>query len=53
MNESAVTVEDAVSFKEKKKESLYAAHVKIYPKDVRGRFRRIKWAVLGVLLGIY
>jgi cytochrome c oxidase accessory protein FixG len=53
MNDSAVTVEDAVSFKEKKKESLYAAHVKIYPKDVRGRFRRIKWAVLGVLLGIY
>jgi cytochrome c oxidase accessory protein FixG len=53
MNESAVTVEDAVSFKEKKKESLYAAHVKIYPKDVRGRFRRIKWAALGVLLGIY
>jgi cytochrome c oxidase accessory protein FixG len=53
MNDSAVTVEDAVSFKEKKKESLYAAHVKIYPKDVRGRFRRIKWAALGVLLGIY
>ena len=53
MNDSAVTVEDAVSFKEQKKEPLYAAHVKIYPKAVAGRFRRIKWAVLGVLLGIY
>ena len=53
MNDSAVTVEDAVSFKEKKKEALYAAHVKIYPKDARGRFRRIKWAVLAVLLAIY
>lgn len=50
---SAVTVEDAKSFKELKKDRLYAAHVKIYPKDVQGRFRRIKWAVLGVLLGIY
>jgi cytochrome c oxidase accessory protein FixG len=53
MNDSAVTVEDAVSFKEKKKESLYAAHVKIHPKEVRGRFRTIKWGVLIVLLAIY
>ena len=53
MNDSAVTVEDAVSFKEKKKEALYAAHVKIYPKDVRGRFRTIKWGALAVLLAIY
>ena len=49
----AVPVEDAVSFKELKKEPLYASRIKIHPKDVQGRFRRIKWAALIVLLGIY
>jgi len=49
----AVPVEDAVSFKELKKEPLYAARVNIYPRDVSGTYRRIKWAVLVVLLGIY
>jgi cytochrome c oxidase accessory protein FixG len=49
----AVPVEDAVSFKELKKQPLYAARVPIYPKAVQGLFRRIKWAVLIVLLGIY
>jgi len=34
-------------------QSLYAAHEKIYPKRVSGRFRTIKWTVLSVLLGIY
>ena len=33
--------------------SLYAKHDKIYPKKVTGPFRRLKWAVLAVLLGIY
>ncbi|MGQ9368124.1 cytochrome c oxidase accessory protein CcoG [Azospirillum sp. ST 5-10] len=33
--------------------SLYAKHSKIYPKAVHGRFRRLKWLALGVLLGIY
>jgi cytochrome c oxidase accessory protein FixG len=32
---------------------LYAASPKIYPQSVRGTFRRIKWAVLLVTLGIY
>jgi cytochrome c oxidase accessory protein FixG len=53
MNDSAVTVETAVSFKELKKERLYAERIKIYPKAVKGRFRTLKWAALGVLLGIY
>ncbi len=48
-----VAVEDAVSFKELKKEPLYAARIKVYPKQVRGLFRRIKWTALIVLLGIY
>ncbi|HWK97970.1 MAG TPA: cytochrome c oxidase accessory protein CcoG [Pseudolabrys sp.] len=32
---------------------LYAARRKIYPQSVHGTFRRIKWAVLLVTLGIY
>ena len=51
--QDAVPVEDAVSFKELKKQPLYASRIKIHPKDVQGTFRRIKWAVLVVLLGIY
>jgi cytochrome c oxidase accessory protein FixG len=34
-------------------ESLYAEHRKVYPRAVQGRIRRIKWAVLGLLLGLY
>jgi cytochrome c oxidase accessory protein FixG len=49
----AVAVEDARSFKELKKEPLYAEHIKIRPKAVGGRYRTIKWSVLIVLLGIY
>lgn len=33
--------------------SLYAAHRKIYPRTVRGTFRRIKDLLLPLLLGIY
>jgi cytochrome c oxidase accessory protein FixG len=32
---------------------LYRSSPKIYPQSVRGTFRRIKWAVLVVTLGIY
>ncbi|KAB2886324.1 MAG: cytochrome c oxidase accessory protein CcoG [Pseudorhodoplanes sp.] len=32
---------------------LYAARTKVYPQSVTGTFRRIKWAVLVVTLGIY
>ncbi|MCC6889707.1 MAG: cytochrome c oxidase accessory protein CcoG [Hyphomicrobiales bacterium] len=34
-------------------EPLYAARRKIYPQRVHGTYRRIKWAVLLVTLGIY
>jgi len=34
-------------------DSLYASHVKCYPKQVSGTFRRLKWAALIALLGIY
>ncbi|TGD98370.1 cytochrome c oxidase accessory protein CcoG [Methylobacterium nonmethylotrophicum] len=33
--------------------SLYAARTKIQPQAVRGTFRRIKWALLAVTLGVY
>ena len=32
---------------------LYAARRKVYPQRVSGSYRRIKWAVLAVTLGIY
>ena len=36
-----------------KEDPLYVDRIRIYPKAVRGLFRRIKWAVLIVLLGLY
>ena len=51
--ESGIATEDARSFKELKESPLYADRIKIYPKAVAGFFRRIKWAVLIVLLGLY
>lgn len=33
--------------------SLYADHVKVYPRAVQGRFRNIKWAVLSLCLAVY
>ena len=33
--------------------SLYAARVKVYPKEAHGTFRRAKWIVMAVTLGIY
>ena len=34
-------------------EPLYAAHKKVYPQAVSGQFRRIKWGLMAVCLGIY
>jgi cytochrome c oxidase accessory protein FixG len=53
MNDAAIAIEDARSFKELKRDPLYADRVKVYPKEVGGRFRTIKWAALILLLGIY
>ena len=33
--------------------SLYASHVKVYPKEAHGRFRTVKWIVMAETLGIY
>jgi len=32
---------------------LYAARRKIYPQSVHGTFRKVKWTVLIITLGIY
>jgi len=48
-----VEFQDALSRAEQKASPLYAGRVKVYPKAVTGTFRRIKWAVLVVLLGLY
>ncbi len=32
---------------------LYEKRKKVYPQSVRGRFRRIKWTILCVTLGVY
>jgi len=33
--------------------SLYSKHLKVYPQRIMGTFRRLKWMVLGTLLGFY
>jgi len=48
-----VIVDDAVPRREPDEPPLYANRIKVHPKDVRGRFRTLKWAALGVLLSIY
>jgi len=48
-----VATEDVLSREEQKQQPLYAGRVKVYPKSVHGTIRRIKWAVLIVLLGLY
>ncbi len=37
----------------KTRQSLYAARVKVFPKRVQGSFRRFKWLVMLITLGIY
>jgi cytochrome c oxidase accessory protein FixG len=53
MSDAIIGTEDARSRREQKESPLYAGRVKVYPMSVRGTFRRLKWAVLGVLLAIY
>ncbi len=32
---------------------LYAPHKKVYPQSVSGKFRRVKWGLMAVCLGVY
>lgn len=36
-----------------KKQSLYAAREPVFPRKVKGKFRTLKWWLLGMMLGIY
>ena len=46
--------EDAVSLRTAKAElPLYITRIKVYPRAIKGLWRRVKWAVLVVLLGLY
>jgi cytochrome c oxidase accessory protein FixG len=48
-----VHIEDAVSVTAGGKSPLYAPRIPVHPKRVDGIFRRLKWAALILLLGIY
>src|SRR5579862_1111093 len=50
---AAVAVASNELYENPDDEPLYAARKKIYPQHVNGTFRRVKWAVLIVTLGIY
>jgi cytochrome c oxidase accessory protein FixG len=47
---SNISVQDDLDFDDG---PLYAARKKVYPQKVSGTFRRIKWALMGVCLGVY
>ncbi len=48
-----VTRVDARAVNAKENRSLYKAREAVYPKLVHGKFRRIKWIVMIVTLGVY
>ena len=46
--------DDAVSLSHRKAElPLYISRIKVYPRAIRGLWRRVKWTALIVLLGLY
>ena len=52
-HETAVEGVSAVNTGAKAKGSLYARRIKIFPSAARGAFRRLKWQIMLVTLGIY
>ena len=48
-----VDTHDAEAVNKAENRTLYASRVAIHPKSVHGTFRRFKWILLVVLLGIY
>ncbi|TAJ39235.1 MAG: cytochrome c oxidase accessory protein CcoG [Reyranella sp.] len=46
--------EDAVSLRTRKAElPLYITRIKVYPRAIKGLWRRVKWAAVALLLGLY
>ena len=50
---NGVDQHDAQAVNKAENRSMYASRVAIHPKAVQGTFRRLKWILLFVLLGIY
>ena len=50
---SPVDTVDVQPVNKREKRSLYAARPRIHPKRARGDFRRLKWLIMLVTLGIY
>ncbi|TVQ30723.1 MAG: cytochrome c oxidase accessory protein CcoG [Geminicoccaceae bacterium] len=48
-----VAKEPVASRSEQKASPLYQGRVQVYPRDVKGIYRRVKWVALVVLLAIY
>jgi len=47
-------VEQVRSVREQREEQpLYVTRIKVYPRRVEGLYRRIKWTILGLCLGLY
>jgi len=53
MAADGVARSDALATNSAANRSFYKARVPIYPKMVHGQFRRIKWFVMAITLGIY
>ena len=50
---SAVDQFDVEAVNRRSRQKLYQPRVKIFPKRADGSFRRLKWIVMAVTLGIY
>jgi cytochrome c oxidase accessory protein FixG len=53
MSDYIVEAHDVAAVNRRVDRSLYAARQKIYPKLAHGYFRKLKWALMAVTLGIY
>jgi cytochrome c oxidase accessory protein FixG len=53
IRDGEVDTHDVQAVNKAENRSLYAARAAIHPKSVHGPFRRLKWILLVVLLGIY
>jgi cytochrome c oxidase accessory protein FixG len=54
MPAATTNVEDATSVRAQKADApAYVNRIKVYPKQVDGLFRRLKWAALSACLGLY
>lgn len=53
ITEHGVETIDVAPVNKKENRSLYKKRVKVYPKRVNGLFRRLKWWIMAVTLGIY